>query len=183
MNARQQRFVEEYLVDPNAAGAARRAGYSKKTADRIGSRLLRNVEVAAAVRRAQDDRAQRTKVDADRVVEELALVAFGRMGDLFDRDTGRMLEVHEMSPEVQARLSSIKFTRERTHRITDGTDKTTIDESVVELKQWDKLMAIDKLCRIQGLYRDKLAHSGEVSLLDALHRIEKREDEEKAAAE
>ncbi|MDA1349821.1 MAG: terminase small subunit, partial [Chloroflexi bacterium] len=49
MNARQHRFVEAYLVDPNAAEAARRAGYSQKTADRIGSRLLRNVEIAGKV--------------------------------------------------------------------------------------------------------------------------------------
>ena len=86
MNARQKRFVEEYLVDPNATRCARRAGYSKRTADRIGSRLLRNVEVAGAVKQAQDERAERTRITADMVVQELALHAFGRMGDFLRQE-------------------------------------------------------------------------------------------------
>lgn len=46
---RQQRFIDAYLVDPNATQAAIRAGYSAKTAKQIGSRLLTNVDVKAAI--------------------------------------------------------------------------------------------------------------------------------------
>ncbi len=49
LNAKQQRFVEEYIIDLNAAQAAIRAGYSAKTARQIGSRLLTQVDVKAAV--------------------------------------------------------------------------------------------------------------------------------------
>ena len=150
MNARQQRFVEQFLLDPCASRAAQRAGYSSATSDRIGSRLLRNVEVAAAVKQGQDARAERTQVTADMVVHELALHAFGRMGDFYS-DTGRMLQVHEMPPEVQARLSSIKFTRERTHRTGDGVDETTVEEAMVEVKVWDKLSALTLLGRHLGI--------------------------------
>ena len=50
------------------------------------------------------------------------------MGDFFDKDTGRLLEVHDMPAEAQARLSSIKITREKTHTTTDGVDETWYDE-------------------------------------------------------
>ena len=128
------------------------------------------------MKEAQDARAQRTKITADMVVQELALHAFGRMGDFYS-DTGRMLEVHEMPPEVQARLSSIKFTRERTHRTGDGVDETTVEEAMVEVKLWDKLSALTLLGRHLGMFKDKVEHQADFSLLDALRRIEAREDE------
>lgn len=49
LNARQRRFVDEYLIDLNATQAAIRAGYSEKTARQIGDRLLSNVDIRAAV--------------------------------------------------------------------------------------------------------------------------------------
>ena len=134
MNARQERFVQEFLVDPNATRAARRAGYSNKTADRIGSRLLRNVEVAAAVKQGQDARAERTQVTADMVVRELGFIAFGVMGDFFDQNTGRLLDITELPHEAQARLASIEVVRERTHRVSTDVDKTSVRESTVKIK-------------------------------------------------
>src|SRR6478736_4951624 len=77
LNDRQRRFVEQYLVDLNATQAAIRAGYSAATASEQASRLLANVKVAAAIAEAQAARSRRTEVTADRVVLELARVAFG----------------------------------------------------------------------------------------------------------
>jgi hypothetical protein len=50
---KQERFVEEFLIDLNATQAAIRAGYSEKTAKSQGQRLLTNVDIAAAFARAQ----------------------------------------------------------------------------------------------------------------------------------
>lgn len=69
---KQRRFVEEYLRDLNATQAAIRTGYSKKTAASQGERLLRNAEISAAVRNAQEERSRRTKIDADYVLNRLA---------------------------------------------------------------------------------------------------------------
>src|SRR3954452_20519472 len=77
LNERQRRFVAEYLLDLNATQAAIRAGYADATANRTGPRLLSNVGVAAAIAEAQAARGRRTEVTADRVVLELARVAFG----------------------------------------------------------------------------------------------------------
>ena len=71
MTDKQRLFVEEYLVDHNATAAAVRAGYSERTAKQQGSRLLTNVDVAAAIEKAREDRTERTEVTQDWVIERL----------------------------------------------------------------------------------------------------------------
>lgn len=71
MTPKQQRFVEEYLIDLNATQAAIRAGYSEATANEQGSRLLANVSVAEAIAAAQGQRSQRTEITADYVLSNL----------------------------------------------------------------------------------------------------------------
>ncbi len=80
LTPRQARFVEEYLLDLNATQAAIRAGYSKKTAYSQGQRLLKHVEVAAAIQKAQEARSERTKIDQDWVIERLVGVYEASMG-------------------------------------------------------------------------------------------------------
>ena len=76
MTKKQKRFVEEYLIDLNATQAAIRAGYSPKTANEQGARLLANVSISHAVAKAEAERSKRTGINADRVVKELARIAF-----------------------------------------------------------------------------------------------------------
>ena len=66
--AKQQRFVQEYLLDLNATQAAIRAGYSPKTADVQASRLLTNVKVREAIAEAMAKRSERTQIDQDWVL-------------------------------------------------------------------------------------------------------------------
>ncbi len=84
LTPRQERFCEEYAIDLNATAAARRAGYSEKTAEQQGSRLLRNVQVKARIVELQDEVAERNKLSVDGVVTNLAelrdkAVAAGQM--------------------------------------------------------------------------------------------------------
>ena len=72
---KQERFCQEYVVDLNSAAAARRAGYSKRTANRQGSRLLSNVDIQRRISELRDGRVKRTQVDADFVVERLRAIA------------------------------------------------------------------------------------------------------------
>ena len=76
MTDKQKRFVEEYLLDLNATQAAIRAGYSVKTADRIGPELLGKTCVAKAIQTEMEARSVRTQVAQDDVVQELAEIAF-----------------------------------------------------------------------------------------------------------
>ena len=54
MNARQRKFCELYAANPNAAEAAKAAGYSAATARSIGQRLLTNADILAYVQQLQD---------------------------------------------------------------------------------------------------------------------------------
>ena len=90
MTPKQQRFVEEYLVDLNATQAAIRAGYSPKTAYSVACENLTKPEITAAVAAAKAERSQRTQVDADWVLKRLHRDATANIADLFD-EQGRML--------------------------------------------------------------------------------------------
>ena len=68
LSGKQARFVQEYLIDLNAAQAALRAGYSSRSAGRIGLELLAKTHVAIAIREAKAVRSQRTAITADRVL-------------------------------------------------------------------------------------------------------------------
>lgn len=72
---RQARFCEEYLIDLNATQAAIRAGYSEKTANEQGARLLANVSVQEKIAELKGERAKRTEMTQDSVIQELAAVA------------------------------------------------------------------------------------------------------------
>ncbi|HKW55283.1 MAG TPA: terminase small subunit [Stellaceae bacterium] len=84
LTPRQQRFVEEYLVDPNGHQAALRAGYAPRGARQTVTHLLKHPEIAQAIRRGMDARSQRMRLDADRVLAELARIAFADIGNLVD---------------------------------------------------------------------------------------------------
>ena len=74
LTPKQQRFVEEYLIDLNATQAAIRAGYSEKTANEQGSRLLANVSISEAIAEAQNKRAERTEITQDYVLTNIQKV-------------------------------------------------------------------------------------------------------------
>lgn len=94
MTPKQQRFVSEYLIDLNATAAAKRAGYSEKTADQQGSQLLVNIKVADAIAKAQAARSERTEIDADWVLKRLGDEATADLADLYD-DSGALLPIAE----------------------------------------------------------------------------------------
>ena len=81
LTAKQQRFVDEYLIDLNATRAAMRAGFSPGSARSQGSRLRRVPHVAKAIQVAMDCRSRRTAISQDRVLEELAAIAFADIQD------------------------------------------------------------------------------------------------------
>lgn len=71
LTAKQRAFIREYVVDYNAAAAARRAGYSEKTADRTGYDLLRKPEIADAVAKRQQEAEEKALVTREEVIEGL----------------------------------------------------------------------------------------------------------------
>jgi phage terminase small subunit len=74
MTLKQQRFVEEYLIDLNATQAAIRSGYSEETARSIASENLTKPDIQEAIVRAMDERSKRTEVTQDYVLQGICRI-------------------------------------------------------------------------------------------------------------
>lgn len=94
MTPKQQAFVDEYLIDLNATQAATRAGYSARTANEQGARLLANASVSAAIAAAKRVRSEKTAVDAAWLLSRLADEATADVADLYD-ETGNVRAVKD----------------------------------------------------------------------------------------
>ena len=94
ISPRQQRFIDEYLIDLNATQAAIRAGYSAKTAGWIGPQLLAKTHIAEAVAKASEDRAKRTEITADKVLTDVEAIKQDAMLKIADRDGNVMMANH-----------------------------------------------------------------------------------------
>ena len=86
MTKKQKRFVDEYLIDLDATQAAIRAGYSPDSACDIGCENLTKPNIKATIDRAIAERSRRTGINQDRVLLELAKVAFLNPVDVIDMD-------------------------------------------------------------------------------------------------
>lgn len=82
LTARQLVFVREYLVDLNATQAAIRAGYSARTANRMGAENLSKPVIAEAIQAAMDKRAAKLDITAEKVLSEIAYMAFYDPADI-----------------------------------------------------------------------------------------------------
>ena len=155
--AKQQRFVEEYLVDLNATRAAIRAGYSKKTADRIGPKLVVESCVSEAIREAIEKRSSRTEITADRVLQELGFIAFSNMKDYveFGPPGVTLEELSEMTDDQSRAISQVS------HNFNAEGGGS------VNFKLHDKLKALDLIGKHLGMFKEKVEHSGELKVESA----------------
>lgn len=165
LNARQSRFVAEYLKDLNATQAAVRSGYSGKTAESQGSRLLSNAKVAAEISAALARRAERVEVKADDVLRELLRLAMVDISEAFGAD-GQLKPLHEMSPDVRRAIAGVEVQ-------TIGNE----DEGLVRLhkvKFWDKTKSLELLGKHLKLFTEKLEVSGKLTLEQLVERAAKK---------
>lgn len=146
MTKKQKRFVEEYLIDLNATQAAIRAGYSPDTAYSIGNENLKKPEIKTRIDKAMAERSKRTGVNADRVVMELAKIAFVNADDVIDFKTATVKE--GALPEDLAAIQSVKV---KTFG-EDGLER--------EIKMADKIKTLELLGRHLGMFKDKVEVSG-----------------------
>ena len=157
MTPKQQRFVEEYPVDLNATQAAIRAGYSAKTAPAQASRLLTNVNVAAAISQKMAERAERVEITSAAVLNEIARIAFLDPKDIVTVPLSGPLDIASLPDHVRRIIVGWKFT-----------------EHGFEIKLSDKSKALEQLARHLGLFNDKLNVDMTVGLADRVRRARER---------
>ena len=101
LTAKQQRFVDEYLIDLNATQAAIRAGYSKKTARQIADQNLSKLDIKAALEKRMQSRSARTEITQDMVLRELAKIGFSDIRKVvrWGETQVRMVDGEDDAPE------------------------------------------------------------------------------------
>jgi phage terminase small subunit len=147
---RQRRFVEEYLVDCNAARAAVRAGYSPNAAEKAGYRLKKIPAVREALDAAFEVKRQGAEVDRERIIRELARIAFADISEFaaWDERGLSFKEASVLTPEQTACVAEVAESG------TGGTKK-------LRIKLHSKTKAIEALCRLLGLYDEKGKAAGD----------------------
>lgn len=101
LSPKQQLFVTEYLIDMNAAGAARRAGYSGKSAEDIGRQLLRKTPVAEAIAEARNRVAEKLEISHEQIVARLWSIATANPNELVAHRIGACRYCHGVEHEFQ----------------------------------------------------------------------------------
>lgn len=153
LTEKQQRFVDAYLIDPNATKAAIAAGYSEKTAEQYGHQLLKKTSVAKAVADAQAKRAEKAGITAERVLAELALIGFANMADYL-RVTGEgdpFVDLSAMTREQAAAISEVTV-----EDFKDGRGEDARDVRRVKFKLADKKGALVDIGRHLGMFKEQL---------------------------
>ncbi len=141
---KQERFVQEYLIDLNATQAAIRAGYSEKTAGQIGEQNLKKLEIQNAIHVAQQEISKRTDITIDRVLNEYAKIAFSDVRNILTTDGG-LKDAFEWDDETAGAVASIKsfeVTSPEGEKL--GTNR--------EIKMYDKLRALDSIGKHLGFF-------------------------------
>jgi len=162
---KQKLFADEYLIDLNATRAYKAVYKNVKndeTAAAAGARMLRNVKVAEYISQRMKDREKRTEITQDKVLAELAAIAFAKGTDfakvvdepiisnggyVIDPDTGKVktyktvevIATDKIPEDKQKAIAGIKETKY-------GIDVST----------YDKVKALELLGRHLGMFKDKV---------------------------
>lgn len=165
LTAKQKRFCDEYLIDLNATQAAIRAGYSPKTAEQTASRLLRNVKVQEYIAKRQKELSRSTEITQERVIKELALIAFSNNADyahvvekkMKAEVGGALVDVlDEDGKPVMYRTVEPVLTEELTEEQKRALAVIKKGREGLEVKSCDKVKALELLGKHLGIFTDKI---------------------------
>ncbi len=164
LNPRQRSFIAEYIKDKNATQAYMRAyGVSRETAERAGPRLMGNVVVKSEIDRqlsdALEEVKQKTGVTLERVITELARIAFFDPRAMFNPD-GTPKAVHELDDDTAAVVAGLDVLEQYE---SDGAGGRQLTGHVKKWKLAPKDAALDKLMKHLGGYAEDNKHKVEVS--------------------
>lgn len=172
MTDKQRKFCDEYLIDLNAEKAAIRSGYSEKYARGNAHKLVANSCIAKYIESRKKDREKRVEVTQDRVIEELAYIAFAKASDyarVIEKDA--MVEVDgNMVPVLDDEGNPVKYRTVEpilTDELTEGQKRAIAvikkGRDGFEIKPYDKQRALELLGRHLGMFTDKVEVSGDAS--------------------
>lgn len=151
-------FIDAYIANgENATDAAIRAGYSAKTAYSAGGRMLKSVEVKAAIDRRRAELSKKVGLSVERTLREVARLAYSDIRKLYNED-GTLKLPHEWDDDAAAAVAGIEV-----DELFEGTGPAREWIGYTKkAKVFDKNAALDKAMKHHGLYEednDQLANA------------------------
>lgn len=158
LRGKQQRFVDEYLIDRNATQAAIRAGYSEKTAQQMGSENLLKPVIQSAIAKGEAELAERTKITQDKVMKELEKIGFSNMLDYVTITDGGdpVTDFSALTRDQAAAISEIVV-----EEYTEGRGEDARNVKRTKFKLSDKRSALVDMGKHLGMFKDHLVHSND----------------------
>ena len=162
LTPKQRRFVNEYLIDFNATQAAIRAGFSKRSAGNIANEYLKKPHIQAELQKRQKKLQEKLEITQEKVLQELASIAFANGSDFATVIPGGIVEVIPTSEVPKEKLPAIA-----------GIEQT---RTGVKVKTHDKVRALEKLGEYLGLFESGQPQGPtENNLFDAINAIEEED--------
>jgi phage terminase small subunit len=155
----EERFALEYIQDLDAPAAYRRIrpNVTPGAARTMASRLLTKVDVQARIKALRVEQVHRLKIEADRVLQELAVVAFSDILNDYQLDEQGHLRLSDAAHPTAARALACIKRKVRTGR---NGERGRWTEYETEYRLWPKVEALTKLAQHLGLLKDPQAGAG-----------------------
>jgi phage terminase small subunit len=176
LSPKEKAFALAYVELREGKAAAIKAGYSAKTAESKASQLLRIIKVADEIKRLQSKVEEKTLITKERVLNELAIIAFADMKDYVSiGDQGQVQLIpfdDERMPEGASRAVQ-KVKEKRSMRQSQGDSPDIIIDMQMEYGHHSKVDSLKEISELMGYYPPKeLKHSGEIGIVDYATRLE-----------
>lgn len=145
LEPRQERFVQEYLIDLNGTQAYMRAepGTTEKSARTLASRMLAKVNVQKRIAAERSKTAAKLELTRERVLAEYTKLAFFDMRQAY-HDSGALKLPHELDEDTAAAIAGYETVE------MDGGGKDAPPLQVRKVKWADKRAALDSIMKAQG---------------------------------
>lgn len=170
LSPKQQRFVAEYLICLNATKAAIAAGYSENGASVQGTRLLANDRISSEIAKRTAKIAQKYEITADRVLRELAKLAFYDPRKFY-REDGSLKSVPELDDDSAMVLCGMEIEDAFEHF---GKGQAKPKGTLKKIKMADKGLNLERLGRHLKLFTDKLEVDIDASLAGKMAKARER---------
>jgi phage terminase small subunit len=155
---KQKLFVKEYLISLNATDAARRAGYSKKTAKDIGCQNLAKLNIQKEIQKTIKKREKKLELSGERIVKEHASIGLHNIGDYYNED-GTAKQLHELTRKQLAAVKSFS-------RVIIPEDKETGQKQEVFITDYHFLgkdKPLEALSKHFGIYEQDHEQQGKTN--------------------
>lgn len=164
LTEKQKAFANEYLIDLNATQAAIRAGYSKKTAEQMGYKLVQKSSVQEYISERMKDREKRTEITQDMVLKELASIAFDDIKNYLSFKTEKVLVGYDVNGLPVSDYKTIVDIKDSNEINTKNISELSIGkDGQFKFKLYCRDNALQQIGKHLGMFTDKVELSGNVN--------------------